>query len=184
MRGTASEETLQSKEASTCLEATHKARVCAYRTDSRRFVYPLFKEAVQTWRQQISYFGVGSKHKNTIVEHSINELTLCSQTLLLHTSRLWPKAMITMMCPFSFKTEYQRYKSWIWMCIEIHRRRSLQAWISKISEQTNTPEVSPSSYYNPPFREDRQVWPNGNHGWGPKYILDTRHSPQGQCTYY
>ena len=45
---TSDEETLWSKEAYERLEATHKAKVCAYRADNRSFVDPLFKEALQT----------------------------------------------------------------------------------------------------------------------------------------
>ena len=76
MRGTSSEETLRSKEAHESLTATHGDRVCTYREDNRRFVDPLFKEAVQTCGQQISYCRVGTHHQKAIVDISIKELTL------------------------------------------------------------------------------------------------------------
>ena len=60
MRGNSSEETLWAKESYERLEATHGARVCAYREVNRRFADPQFKEAAQTCVKQISYCGVGS----------------------------------------------------------------------------------------------------------------------------
>ena len=90
MRGTSSEETLWGKEDYDCLVATHGSRVCAYRYYKGRFIDPIFKELVQTCVQHISYCGVGSNHQNSIVERRIKELALGSQTLLLHSTRLWP----------------------------------------------------------------------------------------------
>ena len=51
MRETSSEETLQAKEAYERLEATHGARLCAYREDNEIFADPLFKEIFQTFGQ-------------------------------------------------------------------------------------------------------------------------------------
>ena len=103
------EETLQEKEAYERLAFTHGSRVCAYREDNGIFADTLLKEAVQTCGQKISYCGVGSHHQNTIVERKIKELTLGSQTLLLHSTRLCQEEVITMMWNFSFKAEYQSY---------------------------------------------------------------------------
>ena len=48
---------------------------------------------------------------NPVYSHSrIKELTLGSRTLL-HATRMWSEAVITMQCTFSFKIEYQRYNS-------------------------------------------------------------------------
>ena len=46
MRGNSDEETLQAMEAYERLAATHGARVCAYRADTRRFTEPIFKKSV------------------------------------------------------------------------------------------------------------------------------------------
>ena len=67
MSGTPDEETLRAKEAYERMAATHGARFCAYRAYDGRFLYPLFKEVVQTCGKQISYCGVGYCHKNVIV---------------------------------------------------------------------------------------------------------------------
>ena len=97
MRGSSSEKTLPAKEAYERLSDIHEARVCSYRADSVRFTDPLFKEAVKTCRQQISYCGLGSPHQNTIVELRIKEFTLGSWTLLLHYTILWPEAVSTIL---------------------------------------------------------------------------------------
>ena len=71
MRVTSAEETLRAKEAYERLEATHGARVCAYRVDNGIFVDILFNETVQTCEKQIRYCGVGSHHQNSIVDRRI-----------------------------------------------------------------------------------------------------------------
>ena len=78
MSGTSSEETLREKEAYERLAATHRSSVCAYREYKGRFSKPLFKEAVQTYGQHISYCRVGYPHQNAIFERRIKELTLGS----------------------------------------------------------------------------------------------------------
>ena len=52
-----------------------------------------------------------SHHQNTIVERRIKELTLVSRNLLLHTIRLCPEAVSTIMWPFYFKAVWKRYNS-------------------------------------------------------------------------
>ena len=64
MRGTAAEKILRAKEAYRRFSDTHGTRVCAYRVDNGRFEEPLFKEAVHTCREQISYCGVDSHQQN------------------------------------------------------------------------------------------------------------------------
>ena len=54
MRGTSSEENIQAKKAYEHLAATCRTRVFAYRSDSVIFLDNLFREAVQTYGQQIS----------------------------------------------------------------------------------------------------------------------------------
>ena len=78
MRGTQSEETLRSKEPHERSLETHWDRVYAYRVYRGMFYEPLLKESVQTCGQQIRYCGLGSHHKNKIVECRIKELTLGS----------------------------------------------------------------------------------------------------------
>ena len=107
MRGASAEETLCVKEAYDFLASTHVVMVCAYRADNRRFLYPQFKEAVQTCGIHIIYCGVGSHHQNTIFECSIKEFNLGSHTLLLHTTRSWTEAASTMLWPFYFKAAHQ-----------------------------------------------------------------------------
>ena len=104
MRGTSAEGNTWEKEDYESLAATHGNRVCSYRLDNRRFAELLFKEAVQTCGQQISYYGVVYHHKNAIVERRIKELTRGSRNLLLNATRLCTEVVSTMLWPSSFKT--------------------------------------------------------------------------------
>ena len=97
MRVTSTEETLQSKEAYKRLTDTHKYRLCTLREDNGRFSDPLLKELFQTCRQNISKYVVVSHHQNKVVDHRIKELTLVSWTLLLHTTRLYPESVSTIL---------------------------------------------------------------------------------------
>ena len=108
MRVTSDEETIQAKESYELLTATHGVRVCAYRSDKKN-PEPLFKESVNTCGQQISYCGVGYHHQNAIVERIIKEFTLGNRNLLLHSIRLCPESVSTMLWIFLFNTVFQRY---------------------------------------------------------------------------
>ena len=50
---------------------------------------------------------MGYPHQNESMEFKIKSLTLGIPTLLLHTKRLWSKAVSNMLCPFSFKAAFQ-----------------------------------------------------------------------------
>ena len=71
MRGTSDEETFWEKEAYEHLVSTHRARVCAYRADNRRFTDPQFEDRVQTCGQHISHCWVVSHHQSAIIESRI-----------------------------------------------------------------------------------------------------------------
>ena len=105
---TSAEETLRVKESYDRLSATYGGRVCAYRADIGRFAEPHFNEAVQTCKQHISYYRLGSHHQNAIFECRIKGLALGSCNLLLQTTRLWPESVNTMMWPFSFRENFKR----------------------------------------------------------------------------
>ena len=99
---------------------------------------------------------MGSHHQNKIVEHRIKELTLGSWTLLLHATRLWPEAVSTIMCPFSFKSACQRYNS------------------LEMDENRKTPEKKFSGV-------DFQIFPADYHTWVcPVFIIKA--PPQGGPT--
>ena len=68
----------------------HGTRVCDYRAYNGILSDELFKEAVQTFGQQINYFGVGYDHQNEFVEIRIKELTLDRHNPLMHFTGLWP----------------------------------------------------------------------------------------------
>ena len=88
MRGTKDEEIIQSTGAYEIKENTHKTRVCAYRSDNRRFSDTLLKDAVQTSGQQIRYCRVVSHHQNPTFERTIKEFTIGRRNILLHVTIL------------------------------------------------------------------------------------------------
>ena len=49
--------------------------------------------------------------QNEIVERRIKEFTIVSWTLFIHATTMWPKAVTTMLWPFSFKAVRQRHNS-------------------------------------------------------------------------
>ena len=90
----------------------------------------------------MSYFGVGSHHKNAIVECRIKELTLDRWTLLLHVTRLWTDAVITLLWPFLFNAECKIYNR-----LDMDKdgkitEKTSWAWSSKSAQQTTTPGVA------------------------------------------
>ena len=102
MGGKLAEETPHNKESYKELAATHGDRVWVYRAENKIFADNLFKEAVQTFRG-------GSHHQNAIVEQRIKVLTLGSQTLLLHATRLCPESVSTTLWHLSFITACKIY---------------------------------------------------------------------------
>ena len=104
---TSAEDTLHAKEAYKRLAVTHGTRVCAYRADNGRFLYPPFKEAIRSCGEKISFFVVVYHHENTILERMINKLTLGIQTLLHNRTRLFPEALSTMIWYFYFRSACQ-----------------------------------------------------------------------------
>jgi hypothetical protein len=68
-----------------------------------RFADSGFQQEVKDSNQKITYCAVGAHHQNRIVERRIKELTLISQTLLVHAKRHWPDYVTAMLWPFALK---------------------------------------------------------------------------------
>ena len=122
--------------------------------------------------------------KNTIVEHRIKELTLGSLTILLHSSRLWPEAVSTMMWPFYFKAACQKYNN-----MEIYEeRKTPDQKFSGVEFQIFLTDYHTWGFLffvlEAPPQGNRQGYSNGNQWRGPKSMLDTSNYTQGQGTYY
>ncbi len=56
----------------------------AYHADNGQFADKGFCDDCTSCNQAITFYGIGSHHQNGIAEQKIKELTLGSQTLLLH----------------------------------------------------------------------------------------------------
>jgi hypothetical protein len=80
-----------------------RVTISSYRADNGRFADSGFQQAVKDSNQKITYCTVGAHHQNGISERRIKELTLISQTLLLHAKRHWPDYVSTMLWPFALK---------------------------------------------------------------------------------
>jgi hypothetical protein len=72
----------------------------AYCADSGCLADAGFQKAIKDANQSITFCAVGAHHHNGIVEQRIKELTLITQTMLLHTKQHWPEYITTMMWPF------------------------------------------------------------------------------------
>ena len=75
----------------------------AYHADNGRFADQGFQDDCNVSNQVITFYGVGSHHQNGIAERKIKELTLGARTLLLHTKRMLPEYISTILWPFALK---------------------------------------------------------------------------------
>ena len=75
-----------------------------YHADNGHFAEPAFVKDCESKYQQLTFCGVGAHHQNAIVERRIKEITLGSQTLLLHAKHHWPEYITTMLWPFTVKS--------------------------------------------------------------------------------
>ncbi len=71
--------------------------------DNGCFVDKGFQDDCTSCNQTIFFCGVESHHQNGIAEQKIKELMLGVRTLLLHTKRMIPEYISTVLWPFALK---------------------------------------------------------------------------------
>ena len=97
------EATLQDKHDFEHLSSTRDVNIKHYHAENGQFFERLFTDDVKSSSQRIIFCGVGAHHQNGITERVIKELTLTSQTLLVHAQNNWPEYILTMLWQFSLK---------------------------------------------------------------------------------
>ena len=102
------EYTLQAKHDYKHLSATQNVKVKHYHADNGRFTERSFTKVRKASTKRITFCGVGAHHQNGIAENTIKQLTLISQTLLVHAQNYWPEHISTMLWPFALKAAQDR----------------------------------------------------------------------------
>ena len=83
-------------------------KVERYHADNGRFAKPAFVNECKRCNQDLTFCGVGAHHQNGIAETKIKDVTLISQTILLHAMQHYPEYIITMLWPFVPKCSKKR----------------------------------------------------------------------------
>ncbi len=103
MRDLTLEETLLAKHAYERFLAALGVDSRAYHANNGCFSDKGFQDDCVSCNQNITFCGVGSHHQNGIAERKIKDLTLGGKTLLLHTKRMFPEYISTILWPFALK---------------------------------------------------------------------------------
>ena len=97
------EQTVEAKQAFERLAASHGVKVRHYHADNGIFADTMFKQAVQSAHQTMTFCGVNAHHQNGVAERMIKELSEGARTSLLHAMHRWPKAIHTALWPAAIK---------------------------------------------------------------------------------
>ena len=97
------EQTVEAKQAFERLAASHGVRVRHYHADNGIFADSMFRQAVQTAHQTMTFCGVNAHHQNGVAERMIKELSEGARTSLLHAMHRWPKAIHPALWPAALK---------------------------------------------------------------------------------
>jgi hypothetical protein len=137
MRNLSLEETLLGKHTYERFLFSIEVTAKAYHADNGRFADKGFKDDCTMSNQSITFCGVGGHHQNGIAEHKIKELTLGTQTLLLHAKRMLPDNISTILLPFALKCTEDRLNNLVHRadeCTPYQTIASLEASKIKLSD--------------------------------------------------
>ena len=109
IRGTSSEETLESKLAYERTALSYGVRIGAYHADNSRFNDSRFTGSCCEAGQQITFCGVGAHHQNALAESKIKAVCYGGRTILLHAKRRWPSVITTALWPFAIQAIVDRH---------------------------------------------------------------------------
>ena len=79
-----------------------------YHADNGRFAKPAWINECKRCKQDLTFCGVGAHHQNGISERKIKDVTLISQTMLLHAILYCPEFITIMLWPFEIKCAQDR----------------------------------------------------------------------------
>lgn len=91
--------TVTLKQAFEHVASTHRVMIRYYHTDNGH----LFKEAVNSAGQSLTFCGVNPHHQNGRAECRIHGITVGARTSLLHTAHHWPEAIDAALWPVTLK---------------------------------------------------------------------------------
>ncbi len=97
MRNLSLEETLIAKHAYERFLSSIGVTAKADHADNEQFADKGSKDDCTMSNQSITFCGVGGHHQNGIAEPNVKELTLGTQTLLLHAKRMLPEYILTIL---------------------------------------------------------------------------------------
>ena len=100
--------TLAAKHEFEHLAANRGVKIKHYNADNGKFAEKSFMLDIKRCMQRVTFCGVGSHHQNGISDNAIQQLTLISRTLLVHSQCYWPEYITTMLWPFALKAAQGR----------------------------------------------------------------------------
>jgi hypothetical protein len=95
--------TVAAKQAFERLLRSHGVTVHHYHADNGLFDTKLFKSAIATASQTLSFCGVNAHHQNGKAENRIKTVTEGARTALLHAAHRWPTAVNASLWPAALK---------------------------------------------------------------------------------
>lgn len=148
------ESTVEAKHAFERLAESHGVRIRHYHSDNGLFDTKLFRDAVDTSGQTLSFCRPNAHHQNGKAENRIKDITTHARTSLLHAAHRWPKAVNAHLWPAALKhytnvrnampTEFKAEKK------VGKRKESGQYYGSPLSKFSGT-EVEPNINHFHPF---------------------------------
>ena len=95
--------TVEAKLAFERVAMAHGVNIRHYHADNGLFDTKVFKSAIATAKQTLSFCGVNAHHQNGKAENRIKDVTTGARTALLHAAHRWPKAIHASLWPAALK---------------------------------------------------------------------------------
>ncbi len=95
---------MEAKEAFERYCHSHGVTVSHYHADNGRFADNLFRQAVASKNQSLTFCGVNAHHQNGVAERCIQELQDHALTMLIHAHHRWPDAIDAHLWPYALRT--------------------------------------------------------------------------------
>jgi hypothetical protein len=153
--------TVEAKQAFERVLRSHGVTALHFHADNGLFDTKLFKSAIDTANQTLSFCGVNAHHQNGKAENRIKIVTEGARTALLHASHRWPAAVNAALWPAALKNY-------------VNLRNSLPT--EYIPQQTVGKQIICAQYHSSPLSKlsGTEVEPNLDHFHpfvSPVYVL-------------
>jgi hypothetical protein len=100
---TSASETIEAKDSFKHFARAHGITVLHYHADNGRFADNMFREAVASKHQTLSFCGVNAHFQNGVAERRIRELQDLARMMLIHANRRWPQAINAHLWPYAIR---------------------------------------------------------------------------------